>query len=221
MDAGTAWEMNILAWKATREWAATKPEPEVDIFEYRGSALSQLKPPRRCVMGDMFQVAKALYDSGKRVGFHVFADWKQWGGRVFMGANAQEEEAFRRSTLAHPGLDGLTQEVYPLKPGMVIIVHDVEFRDGFKADVFLCPAPFAVGNQSTLAEFELQCKALYVAVEYTRGGNLEVVTGAWGCGAFHGNAREIGPCMMRTPCAYPVTIVCRFDAHRKAFLGEI
>lgn len=214
MDSGEPWPANIARWEANlaKYAAADVPEWKVshDDDPYYGSPV---RPT--FAMGDMLETAKALSLAGRRPALHVFSDWDQFGGRVWMGANAQEEEVFRRSSLACPGLKEAVKGVFPMKPGTCLTIMGE--LDDVPLLFLLCPAPFQTGLSATADQMRIQTRALYRAAE--DWASTDLVTGAWGCGAYFGDPRVIAPVMVSEGTMVPTHFLFKSAQLKAVFEG--
>ena len=160
------------------------------------------------VNGDSFEVARGLND----VLVMNFANAHRPGGGFLNGAKAQEEALCRCSTLYKSISSDKAMEMYdynnkaknPLDSDYMLLSRDVMvFRDvkcnllaePYSVSVVTVPAPNRYGRASSLGEGEvLLCmknrlrKMLFMAA---REGYRSLVLGAWGCGAFGNDTKEV------------------------------
>lgn len=141
-----------------------------------------------------------------------FANPFQPGGGVRHGANAQEEDLCRKSSLLL-SLESdrarayyqynIRRQSYLSSDAMLLSPHVEVFRDHenalldqpFIVAVLTCAAPIHDGKPPAMSENEYEallyqriCSMLVVAACY---GHRDLVLGAWGCGAFGNDAQMI------------------------------
>ncbi|MDO5519291.1 MAG: TIGR02452 family protein [bacterium] len=162
---------------------------------------------------DSFSAAKLLYDSGKQNALVMnFANAIRPGGGYLSGANAQEECLCRQSTLYASISSKKAEEMYsfndkkrlPFDSDYMLLSKFVEvFRDpdgnlldnSFTTSVMTIPAPNLFGRAADASEEEVDKIMKHrirnyftVAIEF---GYRHLVLGAWGCGAFGHNAKNV------------------------------
>lgn len=161
---------------------------------------------------DMLDWALGIGDPKTLV--HVFASHRRFGGGWRNHSDAQEEHLFNRTPLrgkeppagSYPidGADGRT--------GFVVDVA------GYLAFAFV-PAPVA----DRASDWALSDRARRLAELAAEGGYQHVVSGAWGCGVFKNDPREVARALGEAFRAYPGTLHLCFldDATLSVFRGVI
>lgn len=132
------------------------------------------------------------YGRRTETGFLVFASSRHYGGGVWNGAKAQEEDIFLCTDLCKGGNE-IQKKMYPLDGCMAIDCHIIrdskfsELEEPVNARAFFCPAPNLNSRNVGHDFWTRMCTLEDMSFNY--GTRDCLVIGAWGCGVF-GNSPE-------------------------------
>lgn len=128
------------------------------------------------------------------VDFLVFASSRHYGGGVWNGSKAQEEDIFLCTDLCMDH-NNAQEKFYPLNGCMAMdchIIRDSNFEVleyPANARAFFCPAPNLNLTNSGYDFWTRMCTFSDTTFDYVKGECL--VIGAWGCGVFKNNPEEV------------------------------
>ena len=138
------------------------------------------------------------YFCSPTVDFLVFASSKHYGGGVWTGAKAQEEDIFRCTDL-YLMKDEIEKKYYPLKGILSIDCHIVRDRNYNDLDryvparAFFAAAPNlnkTMNDPKLDVDFYTRMLCLTDATLYHSTNNVMVI-GAWGCGVFKNDPKDV------------------------------
>lgn len=186
------------------------PEDEVPSLDQFGRGYQTVY---KCEYGDSFGAARALADEGKECIMVLnFANAGHPGGGVRNGANAQEEDLCRKSSLLF-SLESMQarrfynynwKQMTNLGTDAVIITPRVEIirdddnnllEESVVVAVMTCAAPNVRDGLAGMTQEEYEAlvykRILRMLLVAASRGYRNLVLGAWGCGAFGNNPKTM------------------------------